>query len=249
MAYTKTIWEDLPSTNTPLNATNLNNIEDQVETNTNDIEDLVSDVATNTGDISSLKTYVENSIDVSSLGDWNSLPYKNGFYKGVSMSNSPSGSTVNPGWWYVIQILHDGSYVRQIAFSFRNDNQAIYSRAKMAGTWGSWEAMMESGSNTNGRYIKYEDGTMICWGQIQRTINVTSGFDGVYYGNITYVSFPATFNIAPTMTINTYIGTGLYCSCINSISVNGWAGYLWSPGSHSNVNATIHYVAIGRWKA
>lgn len=30
MAYTKTIWEDLPSTNTPLNATNLNKIENEL---------------------------------------------------------------------------------------------------------------------------------------------------------------------------------------------------------------------------
>lgn len=31
MAYNKTIWENLPSTNTPLNASNLNKIENQLE--------------------------------------------------------------------------------------------------------------------------------------------------------------------------------------------------------------------------
>lgn len=31
MAYTKTNWENLPSTNTPINATNLNKIENQLE--------------------------------------------------------------------------------------------------------------------------------------------------------------------------------------------------------------------------
>lgn len=33
MAYTKTVWEDLPSTNTPITAENLNNMEDGIETN------------------------------------------------------------------------------------------------------------------------------------------------------------------------------------------------------------------------
>lgn len=39
MAYTKTVWENLPSTNTPINANNLNKIEDGIE----DIEEQVND--------------------------------------------------------------------------------------------------------------------------------------------------------------------------------------------------------------
>lgn len=31
MAYTKTVWENSPSTNTPINATNLNKIENELE--------------------------------------------------------------------------------------------------------------------------------------------------------------------------------------------------------------------------
>ena len=31
MAYTKTNWQDLPSTNTPVNATNLNKIETELK--------------------------------------------------------------------------------------------------------------------------------------------------------------------------------------------------------------------------
>lgn len=42
MAYTKTVWEDLPSTNTPINATNLNNIENGIKTNETNITALNS---------------------------------------------------------------------------------------------------------------------------------------------------------------------------------------------------------------
>ena len=61
MAYSKTTWEDLPSTNTPITASNLNNIENQVDTNTDDIADLTSDVATNTSDISTLSSQVSTN--------------------------------------------------------------------------------------------------------------------------------------------------------------------------------------------
>jgi hypothetical protein len=42
VAYTKTVWEDLPSTDTPITANNLNNIEDGIEeVHNNKIHDLI----------------------------------------------------------------------------------------------------------------------------------------------------------------------------------------------------------------
>ena len=47
MSYSKTTWEDLPSTNTPITASNLNNIENQVYANTNDIATNTTNISTN----------------------------------------------------------------------------------------------------------------------------------------------------------------------------------------------------------
>lgn len=46
MAYTKTVWENAPSTNTPINATRLNNLEDGVEA----ISQYITATATTNGD-------------------------------------------------------------------------------------------------------------------------------------------------------------------------------------------------------
>lgn len=60
MAYSKTTWEDLPSTNTPITASNLNKIENQVYANTNDIATNTTNIATNTSDIDNLETTISN---------------------------------------------------------------------------------------------------------------------------------------------------------------------------------------------
>lgn len=44
MAYTKTIWENLPSTNTPINKDNLNKIENQLESTEQSLETTNTDV-------------------------------------------------------------------------------------------------------------------------------------------------------------------------------------------------------------
>lgn len=60
MAYTKTTWQDLPNTTTPINATNLNKIENGIEAIDND----VSAINNNIGDLTDLETS-----DTSSLVD------------------------------------------------------------------------------------------------------------------------------------------------------------------------------------
>lgn len=198
--------------------------------------------------INDLYNLVKNTQDVTSIGDWNNIGDNCGFYRGNSMSNSPTGDTVSPGWWYVIQIVHDSTYKRQIAFSYRRGNLSIYNRGKEAGTWGSWNADVESGSNTDGRYVKYSDGTMICWGQVARTLNITNSFDNFYYSGISNISFPATFTIAPTITVTPVTGSGLYMCCVSTLTTSLWGGFMFASASHANVSTTINYIAIGRWK-
>lgn len=58
MAYTKTTWQDLPSTATPVNATNLNKIEQGIYNNSEDI----ATVNTNIGDLTDLETSDKTSV-------------------------------------------------------------------------------------------------------------------------------------------------------------------------------------------
>ena len=73
-AYTKKEWKDLPSKDTPILAADLNNIENQLQTNTNDINalntnlnNIENQLETNTNDINALNTY---STSETIIGKW-----------------------------------------------------------------------------------------------------------------------------------------------------------------------------------
>lgn len=70
-------------------------------------------------------------------GDWNTAcGTASGFYMGNGLTNSPAGTTVD-GWWWVIHLVHNATYQRQIAFSFLNNSQ-IFTRIQNNGTWNNW---------------------------------------------------------------------------------------------------------------
>lgn len=70
-------------------------------------------------------------------GDWNTAcGTASGIYMGDSLTNSPNGSTVG-GWWWVLHLVHNANYQRQIAYSLL-DNNEVYTRVKNNGSWGGW---------------------------------------------------------------------------------------------------------------
>lgn len=118
----------------------------------------------------------------------------------------------------------------------------------VVGTMGS--AVIERGSNANGEYVKFADGTMIC------TFN--SGYLGSDKSTLNTCVFPAAFISKPKVypaislyeeNVNTTLATGFvftarakdisltYCK-VAAISLNG------VPLSNGEGNL----IAIGRWK-
>lgn len=66
-------------------------------------------------------------------GDWNDY-LSTGFYKGVSMTNAPSGGSP----WVFVQVMrHDDGWVTQVAYDFTGRFTAF--RAKNNGTWQEWK--------------------------------------------------------------------------------------------------------------
>lgn len=81
-------------------------------------------------------------------GDWNTAcGTASGIYMGNRLTHSPNGFTVD-GWWWVIHLVHNASYQRQIAFSFLTDTE-IFTRIQNNGTWGDWTLMGEETYSTN----------------------------------------------------------------------------------------------------
>ena len=101
--------------------------------------------------------------------------------------------------------------------------------------------LIESGSNTNGSYIKFPDGTMICNGT-------------KYFANTSDAwqvqTFPVSFIAEPNViaTLNTGIGQSstVAAAKVSKIATNQCEICLISPSGYGTGNA--EWIAIGKWK-
>lgn len=118
----------------------------------------------------------------------------------------------------------------------------------------------DSGSNANGNYIKFQDGTLIQWG--------VSSFASGSYSDASYktISFPtsfydSTYKVFPTMVYQGTVATN-YNLCVHltpgivnasSCTIYRRLSYLAPDNSGQDnlyaVAEDFHWFAIGRWKA
>lgn len=116
------------------------------------------------------------------------------------------------------------------------------------------QADIESGSNANGNWIKYSDGTMICTMKGTGTANLSNSWGSVYYGEIsTTFTFPQEFIAIPNVQISAFpTGSSAFWVGTNATPVITTSSYknvaLIRPTSASNVAYEIDIVAIGKWK-
>lgn len=114
----------------------------------------------------------------------------------------------------------------------------------------AWSTIIESGSNDNGSWIKYSDGTMICYkstGEID--MNITTSWGSLYEGNISVGNFPAEFIETPTISVTPF-GSGMLIEQGGiDASKTSWGNITGvRPNSVENVKARFHLIAIGKWK-
>lgn len=170
-SYTKTVWQDLPNTTTPVNATNLNNIENGIETLYNN-QVVVNDSYNTSTDETYSCNYINNII--------------------------------------------------------------------------------ESGSNANGNWIKYSDGTMICTARKQITTTRNTS-----YGNVLYVSpkinafaYPQSFTTINSVTLNAEAqdnSVWLLTADLGTITQTPTFYIAGVTSAGSNIYY-ISYTTIGKWK-
>lgn len=78
---------------------------------------------------------IGGTAQAASTSDWNTAGgMKTGIYMGSSMSNAPNNSS---NWFFVLHMVHNDKYQRQLAFDFFSIN--IFTRRMDNGTWGAWE--------------------------------------------------------------------------------------------------------------
>ncbi|MGZ0479151.1 hypothetical protein ACTM4V_17220 [Citrobacter freundii] len=112
-------------------------------------------------------------------------------------------------------------------------------------------AIIERGSNSNGEYTKFADGTLICWftRSAESTANNSSGgTTNLYFSSEVGLTFPATFvGITPTVTPSATLSSGGTSSwpSVRGRSLTGTSLALIS--NVQNAAAYLGYTAIGRW--
>lgn len=104
-------------------------------------------------------------------------------------------------------------------------------------------ALIERGSNANGEYVRFADGTQICQGETTG-IDITIPFNGIYRSNTGTASYPAAFS-APAVAL-----------CVDTASPNVWGSMNPIGSTASSVvlffptplsGRAARWMVIGRW--
>lgn len=118
----------------------------------------------------------------------------------------------------------------------------------------STKVINSSGSNSNGNWIKFEDGTMICTRTIAVTIDCTNPWGSLYYGqNNDKFNFAQSFIEPPILNLQ-YSATGAmsFIPIVYSGIVIDKDGFkrieIGRPNSVTNVGVKVYIIAIGKWK-
>lgn len=140
-----------------------------------------------------------------------------------------------------------GQYVDELVYCL--ETMQLYRCTALPSTWsavGPGFGIVESGSNSNGSYIKFSDRTMICWGNSAASVTTTNANGNVFYKSAT-VTFPAEFVGAdPTVISRVTQNDSLTWPGMRS-GVTLTTAVLYIIGSQNVCSGYLGYVAIGEW--
>lgn len=105
-------------------------------------------------------------------------------------------------------------------------------------------SIIDSGSNANGYYVRFADGTQICWGTISATVIQTPNGDGYRTATGTQWAYPAAFSEIPSV-MSGDLGGSHYWSNVRS----GLSYAIVNCYSFVSIAAVpdVNITAVGRW--
>lgn len=199
MAYNKTIWENLPSTNTPINKNNLNKME-------NGIANISNAIGVNEYD--NTVTY--------NVGDY--CIYDNKLYK--CNTTILVAENWNVQHWDLTTVITEINNI------------------------------VESGSNANGNYIKYADGTMICYGRASMSFALSIAYGSVFRADIQEITLPESFIDTNYRVQIQALAPVHVCYAVDTDkTINSFKFYPVAFVSQTVVGIrSMDFVAFGKWK-
>lgn len=110
-------------------------------------------------------------------------------------------------------------------------------------------AIIERGSNANGEYVKYADGTMKCWLYAVVTDQaIDTAYGSLFIGSRSW-TFPAAFSAVPAVSLESRCGTGASWSGLSGgVSATTAQARLIDAFSRAlGVTTVLSFTATGRW--
>lgn len=114
----------------------------------------------------------------------------------------------------------------------------------------SGAVIVESGSNSNGNYVKFGDGTMICTHyMITNPIAISTAEGSMFTSPTINWTYPAKFVVnRPSISIGNNNTLNLAIGVARTIFTDALDFRMWRPVSDSAIQRHISLMAIGRWK-
>ena len=300
MAYTKVGWQDLPSTSTPRNATNLGHMDDGIENNdkrlngTSPMGDVIVDSIQSKNMFNEAQLLIASGWSKNSSGyyygtiDYYYTSFRNGFTIAnnfetntqytLSLTGYVSGGNADFIFEYTdnttssvrISATSSTNYtltstanktISKVKASYgTGSSQTLYlknvqlEKGTSATTYTEFQGIgYVSGQNSNGSYVKYDDGRMEVWGsKTLGTVAITTQNGNLYNSaSQTAIDFPVSFIERPVYcSITGRGGDGMYLIIQPSLPATSNTGnyYLARGNSTTLNNIGVGYYAIGRWK-
>lgn len=117
---------------------------------------------------------------------------------------------------------------------------------------GAINSIVESGSNANGNWVKFADGTMICTKKIKFTGIVINQVWGSVYETASKVNFgdyAQEFIEIPNVAVNLAEGSTCFCETFTERTKTAIGNaFLWKPAVEASGTMTFDVIAIGKWR-
>lgn len=114
-------------------------------------------------------------------------------------------------------------------------------------------AIIERGSNANGEYIKYADGTLLCAAESTTLLTTSTAQGGIFHGGSGIVmTFPAAFSSLPKASRYSHrnsggVGISWAADCVGSSDISNTAITITVLSGLNTSQASVGYIATGRW--
>lgn len=107
------------------------------------------------------------------------------------------------------------------------------------------------GTNGSKHWVRYYDGTQICWGEDRYAtgnLDMNAGTANNVFGGINHtITYPVTFTTTPAVSLS--IATNGYQDCqASSVSTTQFIARAWSNYQTTVNHLYFHWIAIGRWR-